>query len=83
MEEQVIFYPGDIVRVLDQIDLESTVIATVKGIEEDDEFRGLFYLYLVANNETLNNKFEPKIGYYWDIITNNSPYITLLSRATD
>ena len=81
--EQQIFMPGDIVEILDCIDLESKTIATVKGIEQDDEFEGLFFLYLVANNHALNDKYEEKIGYYWDIIENISPYITLLSRATD
>lgn len=76
-----IFYPGDIVKILDKIDGESTVIATVKGIEEDEELKGIFYLYLVANEDSLNDKFEEKIGMYWTIIESCSPYITILSRA--
>lgn len=80
---QKIFLLGDVVEVLDHIDLESRIIATVRGIEEDDEIEGLFYLYLVANETFLNDKYEEKLGvYYWDIVPNTSPYINILSRAT-
>ena len=37
MEDQNVFYPGDVVRILDKIDGESTIVATVKAIEEDDD----------------------------------------------
>lgn len=80
--ENIIFYPGDIVEITDRIDCKSTTIATVKGIEEDEEIKGIFYLYLVANEEALNNKFENKIGNYWEIIESTSPYINILSRAS-
>lgn len=81
MEDQNIFYQGDVIRVLDRIDGESTITATVKYIEEDDEIEGIFYLYLVANEESLNDKFDEKIGYFWTIIESSSPYITIVSRA--
>lgn len=78
-----IFYPGDIIQVLDRIDLETKTIATIKAIEQDHEIEGLFYLYLVANETALNDKYESKVGNYWDIITNISPYVKLLHRAVD
>ena len=37
-----IFYPGDIIQVLDRIDLETKTIATIKAIEQDHEIEGLF-----------------------------------------
>lgn len=76
-----IYYPGDIVYVLDNIDCQTRIMATVKGIEEDEEISGIFYLYLVAVEESLNDKYEDKIGWYWEIMASNSPYITILSRA--
>lgn len=77
-----IYYPGDIVYVLDNIDCQTRTMATVKGIEEDEEISGIFYLYLVAVEESLNDKYEDKIGcWYWEIMASNSPYITILSRA--
>ena len=77
------YYIGDIVQVLDHIDLETLTTAVIKMIEPDEEDENLFWLYLSANNEILNNKYESKYGFaYWDIINSNSEYITLLSRAT-
>lgn len=81
MEEMNIFYLGDIVSVIDKIDTTIFNIATVKFIEKDNEFKDLFWLYLVANEETLNDKFDPNVGEYWQIIESNSPYIEIISRA--
>lgn len=81
--EYKVFYPGDIVSILDKIDGESTIIATVRAIEADDEIDGLYWLYLIANESILNDKFDNKIGNFWTIIESNSPYITLISRAVN
>lgn len=81
MDDKNIFYPGDVVKILDKIDGESTIVATVRGIEEDEEIKGIYYLYLVANEDSLNDKFDEKVGYFWTIIETTSPYITVLSRA--
>ena len=77
------FQIGDIVEIADKIDPENqpTVIATVRHIERDTEL-DLFWLYLMANEEVLNTNIDPKIGCYWDLISDNSDYIRLLSRAT-
>lgn len=78
------FQIGDIVEVADKIDPENqpTVIATVKYVEPDNEFVGLYWLYLVANEEVLNTNTHPTLGYYWEIVEDSSDYIRLLSRAT-
>lgn len=77
------FQIGDIVEVADKIDPENqpTTIATIKYIERDNDL-DLYWLYLMANEEILNTNMDPNIGYYWEIISNNSDYIRLLSRAT-
>lgn len=78
------FQVGDIVEVADKIDPENqtTIIATIKGIEPDNEIEGLYWLYLIANEEVLNVNIHPALGYYWDITHHDSEYIRLLSRAT-
>ena len=81
MKNQV-FYRGDTVYVTDKID-GSRVMATVKCIEKDEYIPGLSYLYLVATEDSLNDKDEPHIGRYWEIINSSSPLIQLICRATD
>jgi hypothetical protein len=77
-----VFQIGDIVEIIDKIDTTISSIATVRFIEPDNEIPDLFWIYLMANEEVLNTNLHPVIGYYWDVIPNNSEYIKLLSRAT-
>lgn len=78
------FQIGDIVEVADKIDPENqpTTIATIKHIELDNEMPGLFWVYLIANEEVLNTNMDPTLGYYWEIVPDNCPYMRLISRAT-
>jgi len=80
------FSVGDIVEVADKIDPENqpTVTATVKYVEPDDEIEGLYWLYLLADEEVLNAIVDdnPAVGNYWTIIEDCSNYIRLLSKAT-
>ena len=78
------FQIGDIVEVADKIDPDNqpTTIATVKHIEQDNDFPNLFWLYLLANEDILNTNMHTTLGYYWEIIPDNCPYIRLISRAT-
>jgi hypothetical protein len=78
-----VFYIGDIVEVLDEIDCETKTIATIKLIEQDEDFNNIFYLYLIANEEALNVNIDQRIGNYWKIISSTSEYITLLSHAVE
>ena len=76
------FDVGDIVSIADKIDPDIKTIATIKYIEPDDEFPNLNWLYLIANEEVLNDTdIHPVIGPYWRIIEDCSPCITLLSKA--
>lgn len=81
MDDQVIFMPGDIVSVLDNIDLESITIATIKAVEPDNEIEGLVWLYLVSNRDMFNDKIHPAYGAYWDMIDAGNPRLELISRA--
>ena len=78
------FNIGDIIEVADKIDPENqpTTIATVKYIEVDTDIPGLFWLYLLANEEVLNTNTHPVFGYYWEIVPDDCPCIRLLSKAT-
>lgn len=79
------FEIGDVVEVADRIDPENqpTVIATVKYIEQDSEFKDLYWLYLLANEEVLNcTDVHPVIGPYWAIMEDSNEYIRLLSKAS-
>jgi hypothetical protein len=76
------FQIGDIVEIIDKIDTSISSIATVRLIEPDNELPGLFWIYLMANEEVLNSNLHPTIGSYWDIIPSDSEFIKLLSRAT-
>jgi hypothetical protein len=76
---------GDIVEVFDKIDPENqpTVIATVKYIEPDNEFKDLYWIYLIANEDALNvTDIHPVIGPYWAIFEHCNPYVKLISKAT-
>lgn len=76
------FQIGDIVEVADKIDTDIITTATIKHIEQDTEIPELFWLYLIANEEILNTNIHPIIGYFWEIVSSNSEYIRLISRAT-
>ena len=81
---ECVFNIGDIVEVADKIDPENlpTTVATIKKIEPDSNFIGLNWLYLLANEEVLNTRLDPNIGYYWELVPDNCPFIRVLSRAT-
>lgn len=76
---------GDIVEVFDKIDPEnqSTVIATIKYIEPDNEIKNLYWLYLVANEEALNTNIDPKVGSFWVIREHCNPFIKLINHAVN
>ena len=74
---------GDIVKVTDNIDYESYNIGTIKFIEPDNEIKDLFWLYIIANDDSLNDKTDPKFSFhYWKILEHINPFIELLSKAT-
>lgn len=73
---------GDVVKVVDSIDEDTFTYATIRLLEADEEI-GLVWLYLVANNHELNTKFDPKVGYFWRLIDNTDPYLTLHQKAFD
>lgn len=81
MENQLLNV-GDIVSIVDNVDLDTTTTATIRLIEQDNDMEGLFWYYLVANKEEYNSNFDPRIGNFWRIIENISPLIMPLAQAT-
>lgn len=73
---------GDIVEVIDQIDCETLTTATIRMIEPDSNIDTLFWLYLIANNESINMNYDPRIGNFWRLIANTDPYLRLVCKAT-
>ena len=73
---------GDIIEVLDLVDYTVTYKGTIKMIEPDDEISELQYLYVRANDESLNIHNDPRIGNYWDIVRANDERIISISPAT-
>lgn len=65
---------GDIVSVLDSVDLETKIYATVAYIEVD--FNNMIWLYLIAINHDYNNEFDPKVGSFWRIIEVDNEYLS-------
>ena len=73
---------GDIIEVLDLVDYTVTYKGTIKMIEPDDEIPELCYLYVRANDESLNIQNDPRIGSYWTIVRTNDERIISISPAT-
>ena len=59
------FNVGDLIEVIDQIDPEITNQGTVRLVEPDDVIGGE-WIYIRANDESLNTKQDPRIsgGYF-------------------
>ena len=59
------FNVGDLIEVIDQIDPEITTQGTVRLVEPDDVIGGE-WIYIRANDESLNTKQDPRIpgGYF-------------------
>lgn len=59
---------GDCVLLTDLVDPDIAEMGTIKFIEEDNEIQDLYWIYIRANKEELNDKFDDKIGNFYDIV---------------
>ena len=73
---------GTVIALRVRIDPEETTICTIRAIEQDEDIPGLYYYYLCANEEVLNDKIDPKIGMYFEFVEANSDRIIVLSKPT-
>lgn len=67
---------GDRVQVIDRIDPDIVETGTIKYIEKDID--QLVWVYIVSDNEMLNDKVDPKFNWrYWQILAYDDPYLSL------
>ena len=67
------FQLGDVVGIIRDDDEEHADFGVVKFIERDDDIN-MLWLYIVANDISLNDKVDPKFPFkYWRIIENTNP----------
>ena len=80
MEEDYLLPEGTICNLIDAVDIDKSTMCTIKMIEPDDEVEGLYFYYLVANNEDLNIIEEPGLGWkYFAIVGSGDPNLTPIS----
>lgn len=60
--------PGDPVQYQDKI-TDEIIDTTVVFIENDIEYKDLYYIYLKADKEKLNDKYDNRFGNYYCIVT--------------
>ena len=81
-EEGYTYQIGDIVLIRDKVEPDYGEYGIIKLIEQDEEADWLVWLYIVANNEFLNQQFDPRIGNYYTIIESHSQLIEFIHPAT-
>ena len=59
---------GDCVLLTDLVDPDTAEMGTIKFIEEDNEIKGLYWIYIRANKEDLNINFDNKVGNFYAIV---------------
>ena len=64
---------GMVCGLIDSIDESIITNCTIKAIEPDMDIPGLVYYYLIANNDALNDKTDPRFPWrYFDIVDNTT-----------
>jgi len=75
-----VYSKGSIVNVIDRIDPLYKTICTIRAIEQDDKDKTLFFYFLVANDDSLNTKYDPAIGNFFDYLEHCNPRIEFISN---
>lgn len=73
---------GTICNLVDKVDPSEGTMCTIRFIEEDDEYSGLYYYYLRANDEKKNIQADPRFGNYFTMVPFDSEYLLPISPAT-
>jgi len=72
------FYVGQEISIKDAIASDEYVSGTVRLIEPDNEIQGLLWLYIRANDESLNTNLLPNSNItYWTLIESTSNRIMI------
>ena len=73
--------PGTICMYLDNN--EVSTLCTIKYVELSDNVHNLVYYYLMANNEELNNKSDPRFPWtYFRLSDSSDTKLIPISSAT-
>ena len=70
---------GDCVLLTDLVDPDMAEMGTIKFIEKDEEIEDLNWIYIRANKEELNDKFDDKIGSFYAIVEHVSDRLKKLN----
>lgn len=84
IEKDTLLYPiGTICTYVDELDPDNSVTCTIKYIEKDEEIEGIWYYYLIANLESLNDKMDPRFPWpYFNIVHHADPKLIPIAQAT-
>ena len=67
---------GDVVTLYDNIDDDLYNTGVIRFMEQDDQIPNLFWLYIMANDETLNVNMDPRFPFfYWRIVEASDPHL--------
>ena len=78
--EEVNFHVGQIVYLIDPIDESIKTIGTIRLIEQDEE-NGFLWIYIRANDESLNINVDRRIsGGYITIIESTNPRLQVIGE---
>ena len=80
-----ILKPGTICELEDWINPEIKIVCTVKRIEPDEQQpEDILYYYLIANDEELNTKTDPRFPWkYYDILPVGSNRLRPIGSPTN
>ena len=81
-EKYPVYAKGSIVNIVDRVEPTIKTLCTIKAIEQDDIDRTLYFYFLFANDESLNTKFDPQVGYYFDYLEHCNPRTEFVAQAT-
>ena len=79
--EDIVLYPvGMICNLIDRDHNEYGTMCTIRFIELDEE--GIYYYYLLANDERKNIYFDNRFGPYFSFVESTNPYLLPLANPT-
>ena len=69
------FNEGDIVSIIDKVDVSRRIIGVVKCIEYDAD-ANQYFMYIRTNEESLNDKTDPRFPWtFYTMSFDGDPYI--------
>lgn len=81
--EDVLLPIGTIVTYFDELQPEDSVTCTIKYIEADEEIYGIWYYYLMANNDELNTQVDQRFPWrYFTIVHHEAKNVRAISLPT-